>query len=99
MPMVDSLRKKTAFDEILANLGGALEWDCSPETESRTVVHPFSTTPASKEINEVINSVGVAMRMQIGCLSEICAAYIALYPTNVGYCGYAHRQIYLHGHP
>ena len=28
--------------------------------------------------------IGMAMRMQIGCLSEICAAYIALYPTYVG---------------
>ena len=27
---------------------------------------------------------GMAMRMRIGCLSEICAAYIALYPTYVG---------------
>ena len=27
----------------------------------------------------------MAMRMQIGCLSEIFAAYIALYPTYVGY--------------
>ena len=26
----------------------------------------------------------VAMRMRIGCLSEICAEYIALYPTYVG---------------
>ena len=29
----------------------------------------------------------MAMRMRIWCLSEMCAAYIALYPTYVGLCG------------
>ena len=48
MPMVDSL-SINFLSKISTNLGGALEWDCSPETESRTVVQPFSTTPATKD--------------------------------------------------
>ena len=34
-----------------------------------------------------LDMIGMAMRMRIGCLSEMCAAYIALYPTYVGLCG------------
>ena len=41
----------------------------------------------------------LAMRMREGCLSEKCAAFIALYPTYVGYFGYPHRQKSTHGHP
>ena len=50
MPMVDSL-SINFLSKISTNLGGALEWDCSPETESRTVVQPFSTTPATRDNN------------------------------------------------
>ena len=47
----------------------------------------------------VLFLLGMAMQIRIGCLSEICAAYIALYATYVGLCGYLHWRIHPHGHP
>ena len=47
----------------------------------------------------VLFLLGMAMQIRIGCLSKICAAYIALYATYVGLCGYLHWRIHPHGHP
>ena len=62
IPIVDSLVNENAFLSILARyLGGALEWDCSPETERRTVVQPFSTTPVTKDHHNVVSRLGTAI--------------------------------------
>ena len=48
-------------------------------------------------------ALGMAMRMRLGCLSEICAAHIALIirhmSDNTDIRIDAHRQIYPRGHP
>ena len=74
-----------------------ISWEAVLREDFRKTIHSIFLLLSDLEIFHPVKGVRkgpglrMAMRMQEGCLSEKCGAFIALYPTYVEYLGYSHR--------